>query len=69
MPVLREKIDDKYKWNLEKIYKNNSEFEEELNNILVKMEDISKYQGNILKSSDNLYNLLTDLNIKYNRII
>lgn len=62
MPVLREKIDDKYKWNLEKIYKNNSEFEEELNNILVKMEDISKYQGNILKSSDNLYNLLTDLN-------
>ena len=58
----REKIDKKYKWNLEKIYKTNEDFIEELEYITKKQEDIVKYKGIILKSSENLYNLLKDMN-------
>lgn len=68
MQVLRENIENKYKWNLEKIYKNNEEFENELKNISEKIKNISKYQGKILESSDNLYNLLNDMN-NYDRTI
>lgn len=59
MPVTRENIDNKYKWNLEKIYKNNNEFENELNKMFDDIEKISDYQGKILESSENLYNFLT----------
>ena len=48
MPILRENIDSKYKWNLEKIYKNNKDFENELENISKKIENIKSYQGKIL---------------------
>lgn len=68
MPILRENIDNKYKWNLEKIYKNNDEFEKELKTISEKISDINKYQGKILESSDNLYNLFCDMN-NYDRIL
>lgn len=62
MPILRENIDKKYKWDLEKIYKTNKDFEDELEYITQKQEDIIKYKGKILESSENLYNLLTDMN-------
>lgn len=62
MPKLREEIDKKYKWDLEKIYKTNQDFLNELNYITNKQEEITKYKGKILESSDSLYNLLTDLN-------
>lgn len=62
MPILRENIDSKYKWNLEKIYKNNKDFENELENISKKIENIKSYQGKILNSSDNLYNLFEEMN-------
>ena len=62
MPILRENIDSKYKWNLEKIYKNNKDFENELENISKKIENIKSYQGKILDSSDNLYNLFEEMN-------
>lgn len=62
MPVLRENIDNKYKWDLEKIYKSNEEFVNDLNNLSEEIKKITKYQGKILESSDNLYNLLLDMN-------
>lgn len=62
MPVLRENIDNKYKWNLEKIYKNNIDFENDIKELSEKINEISKYQGKILSSSDNLYNMLQDMN-------
>ena len=64
MPILRENIDSKYKWNLEKIYKNNKDFENELENISKKIENIKSYQGKILDSSDNLYNLFEEIIFK-----
>jgi len=58
----REKIDNKYKWDLEKLYKTNELWLEEYNLLNEEIEKIKTYEGHILDSSDNLLNLLQDEN-------
>ena len=57
MPILRENIDSKYKWNLEKIYKNNKDFENELENIRKQDKNMNKklFDINYAKNKLNEY--------------
>ena len=54
----REEIDDKYKWDLSKIYKTLDDWEADYNSLNSELPEISKYKGKLAKSSDNLYECL-----------
>jgi len=62
MTQTREKIDNKYKWDLERLYKNNEIWLEEYNTLQNEINKIKNYEGHILESSDNLLKLLEDEN-------
>ena len=47
-------IDINYTWDLTKIFKDNNEFYNSLEDLETKINDILKFKGNILKSSNNL---------------
>ena len=46
----------KYEWNLKEIFKNKEEFNNVKKELEEDLEKISKYQGKLCESSDNLYN-------------
>ncbi|ACL69574.1 oligoendopeptidase F [Halothermothrix orenii] len=50
----RNKIDDKYKWDLEDIYKTDEEWEKDFNRVKDKLKDIATFQGKLVNSSQNL---------------
>lgn len=54
----RDQIEDKYKWDLTTIFKNDNEFLAEYEKVKQIIPEISNYKGKILKSSDDLYNYL-----------
>ena len=61
---LREEISNEYKWNLEAIYKNKEEFEDELKKIEQEIDKIDKYKDILMESSSNLLECLElDTNI------
>ena len=61
---LREEISNEYKWDLEAIYKNKEEFEDELKKIEQEMDKIDKYKDILMESSSNLLECLElDTNI------
>lgn len=51
---LRSEIDDKYKWDLTKIYKTSEDFYSDLDTLNIKIGDYSKYTNDLFKSIDNL---------------
>ena len=53
-PRKREEVSDKYKWDLSKIYKNKEELNKDIEVIKTKVEELLKYQGNLVKDSKNL---------------
>lgn len=53
-PRKREEVSDKYKWDLSKIYKNEEELNKDIEVIKTKVEELLKYQGNLVKDSKNL---------------
>ena len=55
---LRSEIDDKYKWDLTSIYKNDEEFLKEIDNISKEMQKIKLYQNNLMNNANNLYDCL-----------
>lgn len=55
---LRSEIDDKYKWDLSSIYKNDEEFLYELNKLQEDFKKINKYSSNMMDNAENLYNCL-----------
>ena len=55
---LRCEIDDKYKWDLSTMYKNDEDFHKDLEYVKEKIKLVDKYKGNITSSSDNLLNFL-----------
>ena len=63
----RESIDEKYKWDLSKIYKNKDEFEEDILAVQKKIKEFSKYES-IEYDSNSLYELL-ELVVSTSRII
>ena len=61
---LREEISNEYKWDLEAIYKNKEEFEDELKKIEKEIDKIDKYKDILMESSSNLLECLElDTNI------
>lgn len=54
----RKEIENKYKWNLEKMYLDSSKIEEDIKFIEKSYEDIKKYKGKISDSAENFYNSL-----------
>ena len=61
---LREEISNEYKWDLEAIYKNKEEFEDELKKIEQEIDKIDKYNDILMESSSNLLECLElDTNI------
>ena len=65
----RNEIDDKYKWDLTAIFKNDEEFLNELEKCKDIAHGLSKFKGHILDSADSLYDYfktkIDDNNIKY----
>ena len=55
---LRSEIEDKYKWDLESIYKDNNEFDSDKDKVLNLINKIESFKGNITSSSDNLLKFL-----------
>ena len=51
----RNEIDDKYKWDLTAIFKNDEEFLNELEKCKDIAYELNKFKGHILDSADSLY--------------
>lgn len=54
----RSSIDDKYKWDLTKIYKTNDDFYKDLDILKDKIEEFSKYETNVFESKEILESYL-----------
>lgn len=54
----RSDIEDKYKWDLTKIYGKEEDFLKDYNQTKEEIKEITKYKDNILKSAKNLYEFL-----------
>lgn len=54
----RVEIDSKYKWDLTKIYKNETELNNDIDKIKKQVKEFLTYKNNIVSSSDNLYDSL-----------
>lgn len=55
---LRSEIDNKYKWDLTKIFKSETEFLEELDRINEEIKKISSYEDKFMSSAKSLYDFL-----------
>ena len=56
----RKDVSNKYKIDLEKIYKDNNEFEKDIKNVKEKLKNFEKYKSNFTKSANTLYQALED---------
>jgi oligoendopeptidase F len=54
----RSEIDEKYKWNIENMYSSREEWREEVEEIREEMEKLSRYEGEVMESAENLKNVL-----------
>ncbi len=55
---IREKIEEKYKWNLTHIYKNDDEWEKDFSWVENNLSGYEKFKGSLSKSADNLFHCL-----------
>ena len=55
----RENIEEKYKWDLTKIYKNIDEFNQDFNKVSKQIEEFSKYENIMDNSATDFYNTLS----------
>lgn len=55
----RQEIEEQYKWDLTTIFKNDHEFNSELEIVKKEIEKLKDYKGKIVKSAENLYEYLT----------
>ena len=60
---LRSEIDDKYKWDLTKIYEKYEDWEKDYFTAKQKIEEVSSYKDKFLKSSSNLMNISSMMNL------
>ena len=56
----REEVDDKYKWDLTKIYSSDEEIAKDMKLVKEKANDLLKYKGKLTSSSDNLLKATDD---------
>ncbi len=52
----RYEVDDKYKWDLTRIYKDNEEVENDIKSVKESAIEVSKYSNKLLESADSLLN-------------
>lgn len=64
----RKEIDNKYKWDLTCIYKDEKSFENDLKKVKDLLDKIVSMKGNLTKNSDSLYNYLI-LDDELNRVL
>lgn len=55
----RDKIEEKYKWDLSKIYKNMSDFDKDYEKVKRDIDEFGKYQNIIKEGASGLYDTLT----------
>lgn len=68
----RSSIPSEYKWDLDSIYKSNDDYYKDVKNAEKKIEEIKKYKDSVLKSSDNLLNVLkqdTELSLILDKMV
>lgn len=66
MVKTREEVDNKFKWDLSTVYKDNDELKKDYDSISLKIDSFKENENSFLNSSDNLYNTLKvyyDINI------
>ena len=56
---LRSEIEEKYKWDLTKIYENDEEWEKDYKEVSNSLRAIEKYKGKILESANTLFEMVT----------
>ena len=56
---LRSEIEEKYKWDLTKIYENDEEWEKDYREVSNSLRTIEKYKGKILESANTLFEMVT----------
>ena len=61
--LLRNEINEKYKWNIEKIYLSNKNWEEEYNLLSKNLINLNKFKGKLKNSSQNLLDCLKEYEI------
>ena len=66
--MLREEINDEYKWDLSTIYKNVDEFNQDYDLVIELIDDYSKYENTMMNSAKNLLDSILD-DIKISRLI
>ena len=54
----RNEIEEKYKWDLSFLYKNDEEYNNDVNKLQQLINKLSDYEGKLTSSSDTLYNYL-----------
>ncbi len=64
----RNEIEEQYKWDLTKIYKNKEEFDEEYNKLSKKIESFTKYEKIMLNSAKDFYKTIDEY-FKISRIL
>ena len=50
-------MEEKYQWNLKEIFENEDEYNKTKDSFYKILEEISKYEGSVCKSANNLYNV------------
>ena len=64
----REEIEEKYKWDLSSIYKNDDEFLNEMKKLEKEIQNIKKFEKNMMENAQNLYDCLQE-NLKIDALI
>lgn len=54
----REKIEEKYKWDLTQIFKDNKDFEQAIKEVKDEIKEFSKYENSMNTSATNFYNTI-----------
>ena len=67
----REEIEEKYKWDLSKMYKNKEEFQKDFQEVKQSLPEIEKYKGKFLENAEiflEFMNLLEKINRKLEKL-
>lgn len=68
MEKTRDQIDKQYKWDLDSIYSSVSAFNEELEKVKLRINELKNYENTMMNSADNLYEVIDEY-FKVDRII
>ena len=64
----RDKISEKYKWDLSSLYKSEENFDNDFNKVLKKVEELKEYKGKITQTAENLLQTI-ELSLSIKRIV